>query len=165
MALVLREATLADVPGMVRSMIEGFDSYRSFAPPGYTPPTEAIELERTRERFVRPDAWGLVAVSDDGEQAGHVSLLRDADEAGDCAYLWQLFVRAPHQGSGLAVTLHAAFLAAARERGYSHARLRTPAGQARARRFYEREGWHAITEPYFDAIPALTMLEYRRPLG
>ena len=27
------------------------------------------------------------------------------------------------------------------------------------------EGWHAVTEPYFDAIPGLTMLEYRRPLG
>ena len=52
-----------------------------------------------------------------------------------------------------------------RERGFTALRLFVAEGQARARRFYEREGWHAVTEPYLDPIPGLPMVEYRRPLG
>lgn len=162
MDLELRLATVDDVPGMARSMAEGFASYRSFAPPGYDPPTEAMEVQRTRDRLARPDAWALVAVDVTGEQAGHVSLLRDDDEEASCAYLWQLFVRASHHGTGLAVTLHAEFLAAARERGYTRARLRTPAGQARARRFYEREGWVADPGPEFEPGLGMDLVVYRR---
>ena len=37
------------------------------------------------------------------------------------------------------------------------------AGQARARRFYEREGWRQTGEP-FEIADGLPTLEYRRPL-
>ena len=162
MGVVLRPAALEDVPGMARSMWEGFDSYRSFAPEGWEPPAQAGEEQRTRARFVGPDAWALVAVDEHGAQVGHISLLDDVEEPGRCAYLWQLFVRAPHHGSGLAVALHDAFLDAARARGYSRARLRTPAGQARARRFYEREGWQVDGEPVLEPLLGLELVTYRR---
>ena len=35
------------------------------------------------------------------------------------------------------------------------------AGQTRARRFYEREGWRPVSEPFDDPTPGLTMIEYR----
>jgi hypothetical protein len=44
-------------------------------------------------------------------------------------------------------------------------RLFTPAEQQRARRFYEREGWSAVTEAYLEEPLGLEIVEYRRPLG
>jgi predicted GNAT family N-acyltransferase len=43
-------------------------------------------------------------------------------------------------------------------------RLFTPEGQARARRFYEREGWVQYGEP-FEAGLGIPLVEYRRELG
>ena len=59
-------------------------------------------------------------------------------------HLLMLFVRQAHWGTPVARTLHAAMLEAAAERGFTELRLFTPAGQRRARRFYEREGWSAV---------------------
>jgi hypothetical protein len=44
-------------------------------------------------------------------------------------------------------------------------RLFTPAAHARARRFYEREGWVAAGDEFHDAGPNLALVEYRRALG
>ncbi len=162
MDAILRPATIEDVPGMARSVWEGFDGYRAFAPDGWEPKARAVEEQRTRARFTAPDVWALVAVDARGNQLGHVSLLDDTEQPGASAYLWQLFVRAPHQGSGLAVSLHDAFLDAAAARGYSRARLRTPAGQARARRFYEREGWVLAGPPELEPLLGLELVTYRR---
>jgi GNAT superfamily N-acetyltransferase len=162
MALTVRPATDADLHGMTRTVAEGFDSYLEFAPPGWERPADAVEEQRLRARFHAPDVWAVVAVEPGGAQAGHVSLLDDAEDPGRSAYLWQLFVRPAHQGSGLAVTLHDAFLEAARARGYGAARLRTPAGQARARRFYEREGWTTDGHAELHPLLGLDLLVYRR---
>ena len=43
-------------------------------------------------------------------------------------------------------------------------RLFTPAAQARARRFYEREGWALARPPAFDERIGLDIAEYRRAL-
>jgi GNAT superfamily N-acetyltransferase len=163
MGLTLRPATIEDVPEMARSVHEGFGGYREFAPVGWEPPSRAVEEQRTRERFVAPDVWVVVAVDARGEQAGHVSLLDDAEAPGVSAYLWQLFVRPPQWGTGLAVRLHGAFLEAARSRGYEQARLRTPAGQLRARRFYEREGWSTDGSAEVHPLLGLELLTYDRP--
>ena len=59
------------------------------------------------------------------------------------AHLWMLFVRPPWWGSGLAARLHRLALEEAAREGYETIRLYTPHGAARARAFYEREGWAA----------------------
>ena len=162
MGLTVRPAVDADLQEMTVTVAEGFDGYRAFAPPAWERPADTVEEQRLRARFHSPDVWALVAVDDEGAQAGHVSLLDDAEDPGASAYLWQLFVRPSHQGSGLAVTLHEAFLEAARERGYATARLRTPAGQARARRFYEREGWTTDGHAGLHPLLGLDLVVYRR---
>jgi GNAT superfamily N-acetyltransferase len=162
MALTVRPAVDADLHEMTVTVAEGFDSYRAFAPPGWERPTDAVEEQRLRARFHSPDVWAVVAIDAAGAQAGHVSLLDDAEHPGASAYLWQLFVRPAYHGSGLAVTLHDAFLEAARARGYRGARLRTPAGQARARRFYEREGWTTDGRAELHPLLGLDLLVYRR---
>jgi predicted GNAT family N-acyltransferase len=69
------------------------------------------------------------------------------------------------EGAEPASDLHRAALAAAGARGFTELRLFVAAGQARARRFYEREGWLAAGDPFDDPVPGLTMIEYRCTLS
>jgi GNAT superfamily N-acetyltransferase len=80
------------------------------------------------------------------------------------AHLRNLFISRDHWGSGLARELHDAAVAEARRRGFREIRLFAAAGQARARRFYEREGWVQAGEPAYDPRPDLVMVEYRLAL-
>jgi GNAT superfamily N-acetyltransferase len=157
--LTFREATAADAALMAETVGIGFDGYRAFAPPGWEPPPRTVETRAVRERIVRPDAWALLAFDDAGP-AGQVALL--ADPAPRTAYLWQLFVRPAHWGTGLADELHTRFLEQALARGYERARLRTPLGQARARRFYERNGWTTDGVAAYEEGLGLELLVYTR---
>lgn len=158
--VTLRPGTSGDAALMVDSVLEGFETYRAFAPAGWEPPSRAVELSRIEARL--PQAWVLVGERS-GVPAGHVALIPDATEPGG-AYLWHLFVRRAWWGTGLAGELHRRFLAAARERGHERARALTPAGQARARRFYAREGWRVDGEPSFEAAIGLDLVVLRRPV-
>ena len=157
--LTFRVATPADAPLMAETVGIGFDGYRSFAPAGWEPPPRAVETARIAERMVRDDAWALLAF-DGHAPAGHVALLAEPEPG--VAYLWQLFVRPPFWGTGLADRLHADFLAEARARGYERGRLLTPYGQARARRFYERNGWVTDGVATFEEELGLELLAYTR---
>jgi GNAT superfamily N-acetyltransferase len=164
----LRRAAVADAERMVAITTEGFETYRAFAPPGWQPPSAAEELERLQELLPAPDVWYLVA-EDAGELVGHVGFLpagrarHGVDEPG-LAHFRQLFVTATHWGSGLATTLHRTALEAAAHRGFTAMRLFTPAGQARARRFYEREGWSVVPSPDAPSLTGLEIVEYRLSL-
>jgi len=135
----------ADAEAMSRSLHLGFDTYRSFAPAGWSAPPFPNELEFTREKLRSRHTWALLAELA-GEPAGHVAMY-PAERRDDTVYLWQLFVRPPWWGTGLAGMLHEAFLVEARARGYRQATLSTPAPHARARRFYERRGWRLEASP------------------
>ena len=52
-------------------------------------------------------------------------------------------------------------LQAASAAGFTELRLFVAAGQARARRFYEREGWVPIDDPFDDPTWGLTFMEIR----
>jgi GNAT superfamily N-acetyltransferase len=109
--------------------------------------------------MVGHDAWALLARDGDAP-AGHIALL--ADPAPGTVYLWQLFIRPPHWGTGLADRLHEEFLEASRTRGYRRARLRTPFDQARSRRFYERNGWETDGVASYEEKLGLDLLVYTR---
>jgi GNAT superfamily N-acetyltransferase len=158
--LTFIEATAADAPEMAETVGIGFATYREFAPPGWQPPPFAVEVAAIRSHMVGDDAWALLARDADRKPAGHVALL--ADTAPSTAYLWQLFLRPEHWGTGLADRLHQAFLDAARVRGYRRARLRTPRDQARSRRFYERNGWETDGVASFEDKLGLDLLVYTR---
>jgi GNAT superfamily N-acetyltransferase len=158
-ALTFHEATAADAPEMAETVGIGFDTYRAFAPAGWEPPPFAVEVAAIRSRMVGHDAWALLAR--DGEApAGHIALL--ADPAPGTVYLWQLFIRPPHWGTGLADRLHEEFLEASRTRGYRRGRLRTPLDQARSRRFYERNGWQTDGVASYEEKLGLDLLVYTR---
>jgi len=167
-ALAFRRATLADAGALAALMAEAVATYRSFAPPGWQPfRAEEIE-ENLSGRLERPTVWCLLAEAP-SRVAGYVSLLPATDGRRPVAdprlaHFWMLFVRAPWWGTGLAQRLHGDAVAEATERGFTAMRLFTPAEQARARRFYERQGWSAAAEPFHDDDTGLRMVEYRRAL-
>jgi GNAT superfamily N-acetyltransferase len=158
-ALTFREGTVADAATMATTVGIGFHAYRDFAPAGWEPPAFAVEAAAIRSRMPSEDAWAYMAFDGD-EPAGHVALL--ADPSPGTVYLWQLFLRPAHWGTGLAHRLHEAFLAEARARGYERGRLKTPLAHARARRFYERNGWETDGLAALDDTLRLELLVYSR---
>ena len=169
MDLRLRPATALDADELAATVAEGFESYRAFAPEGWSPP-DRLELALGIAVRMRGDdqrAW--VAVDDRDRVAGQVAYLpatrsRHPSDDPRLAHLAQLFVRRAHWGTGLAARLLAVAVDDARERGFTAIRLFTPAGQARARRFYEREGWTVIDEPVLERQLGLELVAYRRAL-
>jgi GNAT superfamily N-acetyltransferase len=151
-----------DAPTISRTMLLGFETYRAFAPAGWSPRLPRGAVERIAEQLRNRHTWALLAQIA-GEPAGHVALCPDLARA-DTVCLWQLFVRPQWWGTGLARTLHDAFMAEARERGYTAARLNTPAPHARARRFYEGCGWRPSGPPHELWDFGIPVIEYRRAL-
>ena len=153
----------------IRDLVDAlFVTYGEFAPPGWVRPEHrptpldelAARIESGRGRMVE----------DEGRSVAHVlwtaaSRSRLADPDPDLAYLWQLFVDVPLQGTGIARELHDWALADARAAGFDRIRLLTPAMNARARRFYEREGWLLIGGWGRDEALDLDLSLYERGLA
>jgi ribosomal protein S18 acetylase RimI-like enzyme len=164
-----RRASVADAEALSHAAVAAIQSYRSFTPAGWEPPPAELEIEHAQHLLPDPAVWCLLA-EEDGAVVGQITILSAArsaahpvDEPG-LGHLRNLFVDPGHWGAGIAKALADAAVKEARARGFTALRLYVAAGQARARRFYEREGW-APAGPEFDE-PALgyAVLEYRRPL-
>ncbi len=165
---VLRAAELGDAPALAAGMTEALADYPAFAPAGWTSPPEADEEAHLRVLLADPGVWACVAEAGD-RIVGQIMLVpaaraaRPVDEPG-LAHLRNLFVDRHRWGSGLASALLDAAVESARERGFAELRLFVAEGQARARRFYEREGWRPAGAPFDEPGNGLRMMEYRRRL-
>jgi GNAT superfamily N-acetyltransferase len=173
--IVTRRAMPEDLDLVLADVQTGFDSYVEFAPPGWHPPVVAGHRDRTAEFLGDSGTWALIAHADE-QPAGHVAffqarspsaagtLWRDWEPILGLAHLWQLFVRPPWWGRGVAPLLHDAAIAQMKRSGYERARLFTPSRHARARRFYERRGWTATADAWNDEL-ALVLTEYVQTLA
>ena len=99
-------------------------------------PQELVEA-RTEDSFwtrasERVDDTTVATV--DGAVAGFVMVVEDEVE--------QVYVSALHRGTGVAAVLMDEAERQVRANGHSRAWLAVVAGNARARAFYERTGWH-----------------------
>lgn len=165
----VRRAGPADAQILEATAGTAFAGYRSFAPEGWSPPARGNEVvARIGRRLADPTMWCTLAEIE-GAPAGHVGFLASErtsrpDPAPELAHLWHMFVRPPHWGTGLAIDLHTLAIEEATRQAYTAMRLYTPSGQARARRFYEREGWRATGTHTVHADLGLEMVEYRRRL-
>ena len=169
--VVTRPAGPADLDALLADVTAGFNSYVAFAPEGWEPPDMRTHREWEAEVLADPATWALLAEVD-GAPVGHVAFIPARRQAGErahwrtrpviagLAHLWQLFVLPDWWGRGVAPVLHDAALAEMRGQGYELARLYTPAGHARARRFYERRGWVALSEAFNEDL-GLPLTEYR----
>ena len=164
LALTFRRAGVADAEALGHAVIDGFEGYRAFSPPGWEPPPVAEEIALQRTLLAEETTWCRVAEAA-GRLVGQVTFLPASraavpDDEPGLAHLRSLFVDPEYWGTGLARELHGAAVAAARERGYVRMRLYTPAAHGRARRFYEREGWVPVGEEFHASGPDLVLLEY-----
>ena len=127
----IRPATDADMAAVADLGHEGWhDGHAGRVPEGLT---ALRTLEAFHERTPPRVADTSVAVADTGDLLGFVMVVGDEVE--------QVFVGRAARGSGLAAEL----LAVAEQRvaagGHTSAWLAVVAGNARARRFYEKQGW------------------------
>jgi predicted N-acetyltransferase YhbS len=168
-AVDLRPVTVEDAAAIAETTRQGFESFRAWAPPSYDAPPAVAEAARIREGLERPGVWGLIA-HEDGEVAGHVLIAQAREREGPRAgipglcHLWQLFIRPPWWGAGLARDLNRRAVAEAGARGYERMRLLTPAGHRRARAFYEREGWSSDGVEIPEPMLGIRLVEYQRRL-
>jgi GNAT superfamily N-acetyltransferase len=163
--IAFRQAEPPDAASLGQAMAELTAEYRSFAPPDWKPPVAAAQAELLRQLLAKDDFWCLVA-EENGALVGQVAFLPATQahlpvEDPTLAHLRQLFVRRDHWGTGLATAMHAMAREEVAACGYLGLRLFVPAGQARARRFYEREGWELTRGP-FEGGFGLPTVEYRR---
>jgi GNAT superfamily N-acetyltransferase len=169
--VITRPATPDDIPQLAANVAAGFDTYRAFAGEEWEPPAIPVA-----EQYGQEGTWCLVG-DENGGVVGHVLFgpaitSRGADEDGvagrpipGLAHLYHLFVRQSFWGTGLAKELLDGAVDEMEARGYTQARLFTPAGQVRARRFYAREGWALAAEPVFEPFLGLDIVELRRWIG
>ena len=151
-----------------RAVVDGVEDYRSFAPPGWTPPSLAGEVDACAAARATTQAWCLLAEARRPGASARSPLLAGGapprspvGEPG--AWLTSATSSSAREPLGYrswAGALHAAAVDAARERGFTEMRLFTAAGQARARRFYEREGWVQAGDELHDPVPNLVLIEY-----
>jgi GNAT superfamily N-acetyltransferase len=170
-SLEIRVAVPEDAPALATTTRLGFETYLEWAPEGWRPPPRSLEIRAIRERLRQASTWCAMALEPDGEPAGHVGITHAAERERahiripGRAHLWMLFVRPPWWGTGLAARLHALALEEAVRQGYRTMRLYTPAGQSRARAFYEREGWEPALPSFPEPLLGLDLVEYRRRLA
>jgi predicted N-acetyltransferase YhbS len=165
--LTLRQARPDDAAALQAVVQRGFETFRPFAPAGWEPPDEcsAQRLEQARAELADPAIFCLLAEDGAGRVAGHVRWVPATTASRDGSvpdlHLRHLFVEPSWWGGGLARALHARAVAAM----HGTARLFTPAGQARARRFYEREGWRLYDDAFLVPGLGLEVVEYRLERG
>jgi len=167
-ALAFREIAPDDIDELAALVADAFIGYRTFAPADWQPPP-ASEQVRVLERWIEDaDFWGELALEDQ-TLAGHATFipamrhsLRPAPDPA-LAHLGHLFVKPRYWGSGIATQLLTRATTAAASRGFAAMRLFVPVDQGRARRFYTREGFNAVGDP-FDPDLGLPVLDYQRSL-
>jgi GNAT superfamily N-acetyltransferase len=165
-AFAFREIDPVDIEALAVLVADAFVGYRGFAPTGWHPPSADAQVEVLQGWIADPGFWGELAM--DGQTlVGHATCVpaarhsfRAAPEPA-LAHLGHLFVKPPYWGTGAATQLLAHATGAAAASGFTAMRLFVPAGQARARRFYARERFVAVGDP-FDPGFGLPLIEYRR---
>jgi len=167
-ALSFRPIARDDIDELAALVADAFVGYRAFAPADWQPPPASEQIRGLHRWIADPDFWGELAF-DEKTLVGHTTFIPAPRESSHAtrdptlAHLGHLFIKPPYWGSGVPAELlsHATTAAAGRE--YAAIRLFVPVGQARARRFYAREHFMVVGEP-FDPGLGLPVLEYRRTL-
>lgn len=158
----IRPARRDDLPELIETARQAFETYRAWTPRGWDPPGTELHAMGLRGRMRERGSLCLVAEAE-GMLAGQVGTVPARGEPGT-GHVWMLFLREAWWGTGLAATLLDAALDDARSRGMARMRLQTPSAHARARRFYEREGWTSDSEPIYEPMLGLVLVTYRREL-
>jgi len=167
----VRAATVDDADAMGEFHVRAWqDAYRGLMPDDFLDALDpAPRTAGWREAIVTPVPHLGVLVADDGA-GGIVGLVtyaraRDADGEGT-GEIFAIYAAAEHWGRGVGPALHDAAIAGLTAEGFTEAVLWVLATNARAIRFYERNGWRPDGAAKTDTMGSLSIDEvrYRRPL-
>jgi GNAT superfamily N-acetyltransferase len=165
MTLAVRRANLGDCAAILDAYL---DAWRA----GYQTLLEPAVLDRearSREQFDWAHAIersaSTVSVAADGDRIVGVGESDDEPVTADALpEVQMLYVRPSAWGSGAAVLLLRAMTDRMGACGHRAARLSVVEPQARARRFYEREGWVQDPGAASDSNGLFRLIYYRRDL-
>ena len=146
----MREATAENAPGIAHVHIRTWQAaYADIFPAEALRELDGLEARRAtfwRETIASPSARShtLVAVADAGVVGfAHTRPTRDEDaDAKRVGELTAIYVSPDQWGSGAGRVLMTAVVERLRRSGFAEAMLWVLEGNPRARRFYERAGWH-----------------------
>jgi GNAT superfamily N-acetyltransferase len=141
-AIVVRAATVEDAPAIAQVHVASWQAaYRGIlSDEAIARRDEATRTEQWRQNLVHPRT---LAALRDGAVVGFASA-GPADHPGEegNGELYALYVHPDEWGTGVADALIDAAEAKLRSDGFGEAMLWVLAENPRARRFYERSGWH-----------------------
>jgi GNAT superfamily N-acetyltransferase len=164
-----RAATPRDATVVAALVADGFSTYRDFAPPGWQPRKAIQEEPEIHERLNRGDVHARAALAG-GALVGFTGWMpaitrrEPREPIPGRAHLWSLFIARDWWGSGLAGALLDWSTTGMRDSGFDTAQLWTPRAHARARAFYEREGWTGPSRAEFSPDLRLDLVLYERDL-
>lgn len=169
----VREMALADCDPVSRIRVRGWrTAYRGLVPQPYLDAMDpAADAERRRAMFTGAsgDVVNLVAEDDAGEVVGWACTgrYRDGEARTADAELYALYVDAGRFGTGIGQALLRESVHRCEAAGHARMLLWVLAGNARARRFYERAGFRpdGAEEPFVVEGVAVPEVRYARPLG
>lgn len=151
-----------DAEALVDLLVRCDATTAEWAPEGWAPPSTEGDADRLAERMLDPHTRVTVAVDANGTPVGF-STFRAGDSAGR-GHISNLFVDPRRWGAGIGRGLLARAEQEMRERGWSIGELSTQVLNARARRLYERAGWHDTGGRHPHEDDGLEMAEYERRL-
>ncbi|MFF7450383.1 MULTISPECIES: GNAT family N-acetyltransferase [unclassified Streptomyces] len=168
----VRGMTAADCPRVAEIRVGGWrTAYRGLVPQPYLDAmdvTEETELLRTRLRQGDGNVVNLVAERD-GEVLGWAAHgpYRDGERHTPDAELYALYVHPGHHGAGLGHALLQESMRRCTAAGHARMYLWVLEGNHRARRFYERGGFHAdgAQAPFEVAGVAVPEVRYVRAMA
>jgi GNAT superfamily N-acetyltransferase len=180
----------ADVDGIAALVAACDETYRAWAPAGWTPPPPGRELDRWRGRITDGSWWTRIAVERSGRIVGLVCFTqavaqrtvpappgrlpvkpqRPLDESvvgldpiPFRAHVSAVFTHPDRWREGIAAGLLGLAEEAMRAEGYREVQLWTPR-DAPARRFYEASGWRHDGREMWLAELGLPIVAYVKPL-
>ena len=168
---MIRAAVPADARGIAEVHVASWlGAYRGLMP---DETLEALDVELRAERWrkaLEESSEGALVAEEGGAIYGWATVgrSRDPDAGDDVGELYGLYLHPAHWGLGRGRQLHDAALDELRAQGFVEATLWVLESNARARGFYERQGWRTDGSVKSDRVGELRTLvdevRYRRKL-
>ena len=140
-----RDATVDDADAVALVHVHGWQwGYRGLLPDAYL---DGLSAERRAEQWrswlLEPGSTRTRLAEEDGACVGFgvSGPSRDPGADDDTGEVYAIYVEEEVAGTGVGTELLRSAVAWLTERGFARATLWVLEGNARARRFYEREGW------------------------
>lgn len=139
MSLRYREASFADLEGLVALVGRANATYQEWAGRDWCPPDPVRERLHWSSRIAEDEAW--VAVAEHDERLVGCTSFEPAEGRVGIAYLSRLFVDPEARRAGIGSDLLGEAIAEMRGRDFECAELYAPSRNDGARAFYECRGW------------------------